>query len=94
MVDESEMVFIYADTDSLELTADHARDIARDYASSGTVGSVLAEFGTTGRAEYSALLDDIERTRAWFRKNSATDGSWLYDMDRLEAWADETVRFD
>jgi len=45
-----------------DLDHDSARAIARDYASSGTIGAVLAEFATTGDADWQALADDVAAT--------------------------------
>lgn len=54
---------ITADDVPGEMSGADARRIAGDYASSGTVGRVLAEFATTGRARADALLADIRASR-------------------------------
>lgn len=46
------------------LTQKQARalKLARDYMSPGSVGHVLAELATTGRADLDALMEDVWRT--------------------------------
>ena len=51
-----------------------ARDIARNYASSGTIGATLARFAMTGSADHLELVDDIRATLAQFQN---TDGGIL-----------------
>lgn len=52
------------------------RVIASRWQSSGTVGAVLAQFASTGRARLDMLTDDAERTKV-------TDPASLADMENL-----------
>ena len=56
-----------------------ARDIARNYASSGTIGATLATLATTGTADHLELVGDIRATLADIRRRSGglqNDGLW------------------
>ena len=56
-----------------------AREIARDYASSGSIGATLATLATTGSADRLELVEDIRATMADVRRRSGglqNDGLW------------------
>jgi hypothetical protein len=65
-----------------------ARQIARDYASSGTVGRVLAQLGTSGKADLSDLLTDLEATRREFVVLAPAHAA---DLDNLSRWATDVA---
>lgn len=67
--------------------------IARDYASSGTVGSVMAELATTGKCDFQALIEDIEATRKQlcYPGGNSIAARHAANMDNLSVWAHESA---
>ena len=64
-----------------------ARDIARNYASSGTIGATLARFATTGTADRLELVADIRATLADIRRQSPALPWGNADLWHLLAYA-------
>ena len=66
-----------------------ARDIARNYASAGTIGATLATLATTGTADHLELVEDIRATLADIRRQSPTGllGWGHIDLYHLLAYA-------
>ena len=64
-----------------------ARDIARNYASSGTIGATLAQFATTGTADHLELVADIRATLADIRRQSPALPWENVDLWHLLAYA-------
>ena len=65
-----------------------ARDIARNYASPGSIGATLAQFATTGSADHLELVEDIRATLAQFRNANGGILPWEnVDLWHLLAYA-------
>jgi len=58
----SDAVDAFASLTRMVEATEEGRTIARNWQSPGTVGSVLAQFASTGRARLDQLADDAERT--------------------------------
>ena len=66
-----------------EVLSWRARDIARNYASSGTIGATLATLATTGTADHLELVEDIRATLADIRRQ---DPAGLLPWEHVDLW--------
>ena len=65
-----------------------AREIARNYASAGSIGATLAQFATTGGADHLELVEDIRATLAQCRDANGGILPWEnVDLWHLLAYA-------
>ena len=60
-----------------------SRDIARNYASPGSIGATLAQFATTGTADHLELVEDIRATLADIRRQSPAG---LLPLENVDLW--------